>query len=206
MPREGGRPALVASLPQGVALAGGASAAWTEDGRIVVGPATAGLHEFSAQGGDVKVLPNTSEGESDFHEVTALPDGKGWVFVVHTKDGTIYKGVTQDFDPSKDSFHFLPAEGGGVPLRLRLDSLKALFWVRDYIGNRDFVARRQFEGSDATERRAIVTFRDGEEIWGTLGEEAEGEAGFYFFPVDGEDNNIRLFVVRSAIRDLRLVQ
>jgi serine/threonine protein kinase len=87
VPREGGRPALVASLPHGITLALGASAAWTEDGRVVVGPATGGLHQFSAQGGDVEVLLNTSEGESDFHEVTALPDGKGWVFVIHNTNG-----------------------------------------------------------------------------------------------------------------------
>ena len=36
--------------------------------------------------------------------------------VVHTKDGKIHKGITQDFDPSRDEFHVLPAEGGGIPM------------------------------------------------------------------------------------------
>jgi hypothetical protein len=124
--------------------------------------------------------------------------------VAHTKAGAVHKGVTQDFDPDEVTFHILPAEGGGVPLRLRVDDMKALFWVKDYIGNRQFVARKEFE-SVAAERRAIVTFEDGEEIWGTLGREAEGGAGFFLTPADKGDNNVRIFVVRSALKELRLV-
>ncbi|MHC4225554.1 MAG: DUF6982 domain-containing protein, partial [Planctomycetota bacterium] len=47
---------------------------------------------------------------------------------------------------------------------------------------------------------------DGEEIWGFLGEGAEEEGtGFFFYPADKRDNNIRIFVVRSALKELRLV-
>lgn len=95
--------------------------------------------------------------------------------VVHMKDGTIYKGVTHDFDADRDTFHVLPAEGGGVPRNVDIDAMKALFYVKDYMGNRDFVARRKFEGSEGASRRAVLKFRDGEEIWGYLeSTEAEG--------------------------------
>ena len=60
--------------------------------------------------------------------------------VVHRKDGSIFKGVTQDFDPAQAEFHFLPAEGGGIPVRMRVNDMKALFWVKDYLGNRQFVS------------------------------------------------------------------
>lgn len=126
--------------------------------------------------------------------------------VVHLKDGSIHKGVTHDFDPEGESFYLLPAEGGGVPRKVRVDDMKALFYVRDYMGNRDFVARRQFQDARQEGRRAIVTFADGEEIWGFLGEGSDVEGlGFFFFPVDTEDNNIRIFVVRSAMKELRRV-
>lgn len=125
--------------------------------------------------------------------------------VVHRKDGTIFKGITQDFDPERAEFHFLPAEGGGIPLIMRVDDMKALFWVRDYLGNREFVARRAFGPSHAERRRAIVTFADGEEIWGTVEDAAEGERGFFLLPVDPRDNNVRIFVVRSALKEMRLV-
>ncbi len=123
--------------------------------------------------------------------------------VVHLKDGRIHKGVTQDFLPSREHFHLLPAEGGGVPMRIRLEEMKALFYVKDYIGNRDFVARRQFDDAKRAGRRAILTFMDGETMWGTLGEGDDDQPGFFLFPVDDDDNNIRVFVVRSSLREIR---
>ena len=126
--------------------------------------------------------------------------------VVHLKDGVVLKGVTHDFEPSQGSFHLLPAEGGGVPVRVRLGDMKALFYVKDYVGNRDFVARRQFDDAQRAARKAIVSFHDGEEIWGVLGEGADQDGtGFFFFPADKRDNNIRIFVIRSAMKELRVV-
>ena len=127
--------------------------------------------------------------------------------VVHMKDGTIHKGVTHDFDADRERFHMLPGEGGGVPVEVGVDDMKALFYVRDYMGNRDFVARKAFDDAHRSARRAVVTFNDTEEVWGLLGEEHSDEGlGFFFYPVDKNDNNIRIFVVRSAIKELRLVQ
>ena len=127
--------------------------------------------------------------------------------VVHLRDGTIHKGVTQNFDPDGEAFHFLRGEGGGVPMRLRLEDVKALFWVRDYIGNRHFVARRAFDDARRGSR-AVVVFEDGEEIWGIVEEGEDGSTGegpgFFFIPADREDNNLRIFVVRSAMKELRL--
>jgi hypothetical protein len=127
--------------------------------------------------------------------------------VVHMKDGKIHKGVTHDFNVAGESFHLLPAEGGGVPVRVVTDDMKALFYVRDYMGNRDFVARKQFDEAHRSARRAVVAFRDGEEVWGLLGEGADDDGpGFFFYPADKDDNNIRIFVIRSAIKELRLVK
>ncbi len=125
--------------------------------------------------------------------------------VVHAKDGAIYKGVTQDFEPGREEFHFLPAEGGGIPMVLRVNDMKALFWVKDYLGNRQYVAVRKFDGTDTQRRRAIVTFDDGEEIWGTLDGDTGSDRGFFLIPADKLDNNVRIFVVRSALREVREV-
>jgi len=127
--------------------------------------------------------------------------------VVHMKDGKIHKGVTHDFSEASESFHLLPAEGGGVPLKVAVDNMKALFYVRDYMGNRDFVARRKFDEAHRSGRKAIVRFQDGEEVWGLLGDGAdEDSSGFFFYPADKDDNNIRIFVIRSAVKEMRLVQ
>jgi len=127
--------------------------------------------------------------------------------VVHMKSGDIHKGVTHDFAPDSESFHVLPAEGGGVPVRVRADQMKALFYVKDFIGNSDFIARRAFDEAHRAAHRAILTFDDGEEIWGVLGDLADDEAatGFYFYPADTKDNNIRIYVVRSALKEMRRV-
>ena len=126
--------------------------------------------------------------------------------VVHLKDGTIHKGLTQDFAPNRETFFLLPAEGGGVPLRVEVNSMKALFYVKSWLGNRDFVARQEFDRAKAEGQKAIVTFSDGETMWGTVPQAPGDDAtGFFFFPVDEEDNNERVFVVKSSLKEMRFV-
>lgn len=124
--------------------------------------------------------------------------------VVHLTGGAIHKGVTQDFSPTRDAFHILPAEGGGVPLKIRMDAMKAMFWVKDYIGNRDFVARRDFDPARKPPgKRATVTFEDGETILGAVVEDDPSAPGFFFVPADERDNNIKIFVVRTSLKEMR---
>ena len=124
--------------------------------------------------------------------------------VVHMRSGAVHKGVTHDFSPKQEAFHVLPAEGGGLPVRVRVDEMKAMFWVKDYLGNREFVARRDFDPEKtSTGRRAILTFTDGEAIWGTVTEDDPAVPGFFFVPSDDRDNNIKIFVVRTSLKELR---
>src|SRR5262245_38273610 len=100
--------------------------------------------------------------------------------VVNMRGGAVHKGVTHDFSPKQETFHVLPAEGGGLPVRVRMGDMKALFWVKDYLGNREFVARQDFgPGKTAEGRRAIVTFADGETIWGAVTEDDPQAEGFF---------------------------
>lgn len=122
--------------------------------------------------------------------------------VAHMRDGSIHKGITNDFRADAGSFHLLPAEGGGIPMRIGLDSMKALFYVKDYIGNRDYNTRKAFESSRKEGRRAIVTFDDGETIWGTIPSYDPNAAGFDFYPSDPDDNNIRIFVVNRSVKSV----
>ena len=124
--------------------------------------------------------------------------------VVHMRDGSIHKGVTHDFRSKQPTFHLLPAEGGGVPMRVTVDGMKALFWVKDYVGNREFVARRDFDPAGRGEgRRAVLTFLDGETIWGSVTEDDPSSPGFFFVPSDDRDNNIRIFIIRTSLKELR---
>ena len=124
--------------------------------------------------------------------------------VVNMRSGVVHKGVTHDFSPKREAFHVLPAEGGGVPVRVEINDMKAMFWVKDYLGNRDFVARRDFDpGGAAAGRRAILTFADGETMWGAVTEDDPAVAGFFFVPSDERDNNVKIFVVRKCLKELR---
>jgi hypothetical protein len=125
--------------------------------------------------------------------------------VVHMKDGAIHKGVTHDFRPGERTFYVLPAEGGGTPVKVDVQQMKALFYVKDYMGNRDFIARQEFDEARRTGRKAILTFADGEMIWGSVPEGDEESPGFFFYPADAQDNNIRIYVVRSSLKELRLI-
>jgi len=126
--------------------------------------------------------------------------------VVNMLSGVVHKGVTHDFSPKQASFHVLPGEGGGVPIRVNLSDMKAIFWVKDYLGNRDFIARRDFDpGRAALGRRAIITLGDGETMWGTVTDDDPTALGFFFVPSDERDNNLKLFVVREGLKELRFV-
>jgi hypothetical protein len=79
-----------------------------------------------------------------------------------------------------------------------------MFWVKDYVGNREFIGRREFGSPRANEgRRAVLTFLDGETIWGTVTKDDPSSPGFYFVPADDRDNNIRIFIVRTSLKELR---
>ena len=58
--------------------------------------------------------------------------------VVKYKDGKIVKGWSTDFGPNKEIFHLHPLEEYDKDvLEIEVDSLKAVFFVNDYIGNID---------------------------------------------------------------------
>ena len=122
--------------------------------------------------------------------------------VVHMRDSSIHKGITHDFRPDAESFHLLPAEGGGIPMRIPLKGMKALFYVKDYMGNRDFESRKAFELSRRDGRKAIVCFEDGETIWGVVPSYDPNGVGFDFYPSDPDDNNVHIFVINTSVKSV----
>ncbi len=72
-----------------VSITGAASGlAWLTGDRIVFCSGWDQLFEVSANGGDPRSIHSIdSETESDFHNVSPLPDGRGVLYMVHTKTG-----------------------------------------------------------------------------------------------------------------------
>ena len=84
---DGGAPSEVGAVPPDLVGSGGT--AWSDDGQIVAaGSDTIGLLSIPAKGGEAKELLKLDPArESDFHEVSALPGGRGFLFTVHRGEG-----------------------------------------------------------------------------------------------------------------------
>ena len=122
--------------------------------------------------------------------------------VVRYKDGKVLKGVTQNFFPNKDRFHlFLAEKPSDPPKEIFIRDLKAVFVVRDFGGNPDYKERKEFSGGEKVFGTKIeVAFQDGEVLVGsTLGYDLKRQ-GFFIFPADPQSNNLRAFVVSSAVK------
>jgi serine/threonine-protein kinase len=85
-PVSGGDPTLICEL--GESSSNAASGAWLTAEKIVFCTGSSDIKEVLAQGGDAKAIvkPDTTS-EEDFHNISALPGGRGFVFVVHRKEG-----------------------------------------------------------------------------------------------------------------------
>jgi hypothetical protein len=125
--------------------------------------------------------------------------------VVRYRNGRVIKGFTQDFFPNKDRFHLFPADKpSGEAIEVFVNELKAVFVVRDFIGDPLYKEREEYiEGEKPSGRKVKVTFVDGEVLVGsTFGYDSKRQ-GFFVFPADPNSNNIRVFVVSSAVKKFR---
>lgn len=122
--------------------------------------------------------------------------------VAHYQDGRTLRGTTQDFRPEAEAFHLLPSEGGGIPTTVRLSDLKALFYVKDYGYLRRQVERSRRFADRGPGQKTIIEFKDGERLWGFTEEYTPGGHGFFFTPADPEENNVRIFVINTSVKQI----
>jgi hypothetical protein len=127
--------------------------------------------------------------------------------VARYANGRVIKGFTQDFFPNKDRFHlYLVAKPSGEAMEVIVKELKAIFFVKDFVGNRVYKERKKYiEGEQPSGRKVEATFMDGEVLVGsTLGYEAN-RPGFFLFPADPKSNNMRVFAVSPSVKKVRYI-
>ena len=126
--------------------------------------------------------------------------------VVAYLDKRRQRGYTYDFSPMRDYLTLLPPEdplqGGGT--RVELKDAKALFFVRDFVGNRAAQDSPNLD-SPAHGRKIEVTFSDGEKLVGRTEGYNPQKIGFFMFPADPKSNNLRIFVVIKNARHIRFL-
>ena len=128
--------------------------------------------------------------------------------VARYRDGRTLKGTTQNFFPTKPVFHVkrLGGSGQGDLVEVNIEDLKAVFFVRDFTGNKTHVERKKLTPGDRPQGRMMeVTCKDGEVIVGTTTGYDPKRTGFFLFPIDLSSNNARVYVVASAVRTARFL-
>ena len=132
--------------------------------------------------------------------------GENNLVVARYRSGQVVKGYTRDFFPDRPLYHVLP-RGGAQAVAVKTAELKAVFFVRDLVGNRLRHKNRRFPAQDVgpqTGRRIAVLFEDGELLVGHAQTYSPERAGFFVFPSDPQGNNLRVYVVRAATRQVKL--
>jgi hypothetical protein len=117
--------------------------------------------------------------------------------VIHYCNGTVLKGTTTDFFPNKAQFHLVDADGENKTVNV--EELKAIFFVKDYEGDRDYQPKYESEIAGGG-KKIQVEFSDGEVIAGqTLGYSPD-RIGFFVTPADPAGNNDRVFVIKGSTK------
>lgn len=115
--------------------------------------------------------------------------------VIRFINGKILKGQTSDFFPNKRFFHIQQLNGEIVDIDL--EQLKAIFFVKDFEGNKNHLKHYNDLMSGAG-RMIQVTFFDGECISGYTQGYSPDHQGFFVIPADLKGNNERIFVIISS--------
>ena len=122
--------------------------------------------------------------------------------VVKLKNQKVFKGKTNDFFPNRIKFHMELMDGS--IREIVVEDLKAIFFVKDFEGNKNHKDSYNDAISNAG-RKTKVKFVDGEIIYGyTLGYSSDRQ-GFYLTPADLGGNNERIFIVQSATEKVQFV-
>lgn len=128
--------------------------------------------------------------------------------VARFSDGRMVKGFTADFVAGKDFFHISAndAPGSPKPVRIQMNDLKAVFFVKDFAGNPAHQDQKEFDpATPKAGRRIRVQFKDGEILVGTTTGYQRGRPGFFLLPADKEANIERCYVVGSAATKIEFV-
>lgn len=125
--------------------------------------------------------------------------------VVAFLDGRRLKGYLYNFSAIKESFRLFPnaLEDQKSGSDVLMKDLKAVFFVKDFGGNRDY---KELPNADPVKRgrKVLVIFPDGEELSGATEAYNPQKLGFFMFPLDPNSNNLRIFVINKNVRQIKM--
>jgi hypothetical protein len=126
--------------------------------------------------------------------------------VAHFLDGRLIKGVSCSVASDRPICHVRTAEQGTVAVPL--SQLKALFFVRDLVGDpryQDAQVIGQADRRATGAKRLQLTFRDGEQLV-AIAPTYEATRDFFFvLPADPHSNNVRILLNRGALASVLIL-
>lgn len=126
--------------------------------------------------------------------------------VVRYLDGRVIKGHTLDFSSTKDSFHVATLDQPEASVEVRLVQIKAVFFVKDFAGHREYDERVDYGGGQTIIGKKLrVTFNDGEVLTGVAEVYMPNRKGFILFPADKNSNADKVFVVNTAVCEVTFI-
>lgn len=117
--------------------------------------------------------------------------------VIRYYDGRIIKRIINEIDIAIDRFTIRNVLTGKLESYF-MEGLKAIFWVKNLIGDPSRVDKQGFI-READPSNIFIEFKDGECQWGSQSGYSSKSLGFYFYPHDPESNNIKCYIPRSAL-------
>jgi len=131
--------------------------------------------------------------------------------ILRFMDGRIIKGYLESINTACDTVPIKTREGEKM---VNLSELKAIYFVRTFKGDKTYQEKKVYGLTRTKGKRVLVKFKDGEFLTGFL----EGpipwrkgfflappdpsQRGFFLLPTDEGSNNIKIFVINSAIEEV----
>jgi hypothetical protein len=126
--------------------------------------------------------------------------------VARYRDGRMVKGHSVDIAAGRRVFHVRPPDG--EPMQIRMDELKAVFFVRNFVGKASRHEKRIPDPRDPRSRGSTVltlVFEDGEVMTGWVMRYPPTEQFFFMVPVDSGSNNQRILINSAAVAVMEAV-
>jgi len=136
--------------------------------------------------------------------------------VLRFNDGKVLKGYLKGFSQESQEVMFEElgkTNASAIPVR----EMKAIFFVKTFEGDNTRREIKRYGLGQNKGKKIFVKFKDEESVIGYLHEDVPWDKGFFlsrpdnkktgFFliPVDEDSNNIKIFVIRSSVKDITAV-
>lgn len=126
--------------------------------------------------------------------------------IVRTRDRRLFRGFSKSEFFDTDTVRIIDEKG--QEQSFPVVELKAVFFVRDFTGNPEYREVRFFTKADPSPFLWVqLTYQDGEIMEGRVRNSATllDGSGFFLWVSDEGANNLMVYVVKSALRDFRVL-